>query len=357
MAVFVSIYFVPSAVRLVRDRPAVSGAGGLIYSLGNGIREVIQVASSVLKRSPSKPNADSAAPGLDDQDASDVQDYEEALETAETVDVVESVPSRVDMTQAKSSHPLNVDSFPSGMKNLATLLIEGKPLILFKLMVTVTLKSVNHENICCINTAVLIMLFEHKRYLIYFTALAFSFMLCLIRGNLPRLLSEVRELSKHYGVCTCKSSSSDQTRSRPSSHIVSADDSLAGATPPANESEGAPQGTQSTGKRGPSAHHASAREGCLFCKPYRRPSKVDFIATTSLGSDDDIGLISEDLNSTDDCNVCYNFRQLLWYWNEYYLRRGRDRLSLEFSSHISFHVWKNVVGKFCYALFHNPSFN
>jgi hypothetical protein len=44
--------------------------------------------------------------------------------------------------------------------------------------------------------------------------------------------------------------------------------------------------------------------------------------------------------------VLRNFRGLLWYWSEYYLRRGRDRLSIEFSSHIRFQYWKDLVGKF-----------
>ena len=43
--------------------------------------------------------------------------------------------------------------------------------------------------------------------------------------------------------------------------------------------------------------------------------------------------------------TCRNFRQLLWYWEEYYLRRGRDRLSIEFSSHIPFRHWMELVGK------------
>lgn len=43
--------------------------------------------------------------------------------------------------------------------------------------------------------------------------------------------------------------------------------------------------------------------------------------------------------------ICKNFRELLWYWREYYLRRGRDRLSIEFSSHIPFRFWNEVVGK------------
>ena len=46
-------------------------------------------------------------------------------------------------------------------------------------------------------------------------------------------------------------------------------------------------------------------------------------------------------------NVLNNFRQLLWFWREYYRNRGRDRLSLEFSSHIRFTEWKSVVSKLC----------
>ena len=43
--------------------------------------------------------------------------------------------------------------------------------------------------------------------------------------------------------------------------------------------------------------------------------------------------------------VMVNFRELLWYWREYYLRRGRDRLSIEFSSHIPFSQWNALVGE------------
>lgn len=43
--------------------------------------------------------------------------------------------------------------------------------------------------------------------------------------------------------------------------------------------------------------------------------------------------------------LCRNFRELLWYWQEYYLRRGRDRLSIEFSVHLPFRYWQSVVGK------------
>lgn len=60
-----------------------------------------------------------------------------------------------------------------------------------------------------------------------------------------------------------------------------------------------------------------------------------FYGSTSDGADDEMG----------DSPVLINFRELLWYWSEYYLRRGRDRLSLEFSTHVPFRHWRTVVGK------------
>lgn len=56
-----------------------------------------------------------------------------------------------------------------------------------------------------------------------------------------------------------------------------------------------------------------------------------------------------------------NFRELCWFWRQYYEHRGRDRLSLEFSSsHIRFSEWKHVVDLLCAdeprptALVHHP---
>jgi len=45
--------------------------------------------------------------------------------------------------------------------------------------------------------------------------------------------------------------------------------------------------------------------------------------------------------------VMTNFRELLFFWQEYYLRRGRDRLSIEFSSHIPFQHWGSLVDMLC----------
>ena len=38
-----------------------------------------------------------------------------------------------------------------------------------------------------------------------------------------------------------------------------------------------------------------------------------------------------------------NLHRLLWFWGEYYRHRGRDRLSLEASSHIAFAEWEATV--------------
>lgn len=70
------------------------------------------------------------------------------------------------------------------------------------------------------------------------------------------------------------------------------------------------------------------------------------------GSDSSEAVVEEQV-ATGSQLVMRNFRELLWYWKEYYLRRGRDRLSIEFSSHIPFHFWFELVGKFrlFYAVF------
>lgn len=58
-----------------------------------------------------------------------------------------------------------------------------------------------------------------------------------------------------------------------------------------------------------------------------------------------VSLMSDDLNGPGALLVMRNFRELLWYWREYYLRRGRDRLSIEFSSHVPFEQWQRLVGE------------
>lgn len=51
-----------------------------------------------------------------------------------------------------------------------------------------------------------------------------------------------------------------------------------------------------------------------------------------------------DLASSDESRArARRFRELIWFWNEYYSHRGRDRISIEFSSHLHFYEWQKVV--------------
>jgi hypothetical protein len=40
-----------------------------------------------------------------------------------------------------------------------------------------------------------------------------------------------------------------------------------------------------------------------------------------------------------------NFRELLEFWQTYYSRKGRDCVSLAFSSHLPFPVWQKAVNQ------------
>ena len=62
---------------------------------------------------------------------------------------------------------------------------------------------------------------------------------------------------------------------------------------------------------------------------------------------DELRLQETGNSSTRDIPLFGRYRKLLWFWQEYYMRRGRDRLSLEFSSHILFPTWQAVVALLC----------
>lgn len=48
-------------------------------------------------------------------------------------------------------------------------------------------------------------------------------------------------------------------------------------------------------------------------------------------------------NSGNQDDVIRRFREVLWFWIKYYTHRGRDWLSLEFSSHLRFQEWNDVI--------------
>ncbi|CAM9273885.1 unnamed protein product, partial [Ectocarpus fasciculatus] len=187
------------------------------------------------------------------------------------------------LSPSRSPH-INVWLLPPEIQKVSTFLLGAKTRILLRLMSIVTLRSINHENICCMNTAVLILMFDYRR------------------GILGETLAEVRHLAEN-------------------SETVA---------PPAPAKEG--------GVHSVNSYISQSRDGCMFCKPYYRcvEKRGDCVDTDS-SVDGNSGLSP----------VLLNFRLLLWYWTEYYFRRGRDRLSLEFSSHIPFSCWRQIVGVLC----------
>ncbi len=62
--------------------------------------------------------------------------------------------------QLRAAMPLMV---PDNLSRIVRFLTEEKINIIVRLMSTVSLSTINHENICCLNTVVLILLLEHKR--------------------------------------------------------------------------------------------------------------------------------------------------------------------------------------------------
>ena len=55
-------------------------------------------------------------------------------------------------------------SLPDGLFGLGVFLMRERETVLLRLMETVTVRTVNHENICCLNTALLMLVLAHRRF-------------------------------------------------------------------------------------------------------------------------------------------------------------------------------------------------
>ena len=131
---------------------------------------------------------------------------------------------------------------PDSLFRFSMFLSKEREIILLRLMCAVTIGTVNHENICCLNTALVMLILVESN------------------GELASVLAKIRKLADADGNGSDESENNARYRSK---------------------------------------------------------------------------------------KVMRNFRELLWYWQEYYLRRGRDRLSIEFSSHVQFRHWIKIVQILC----------
>ena len=142
-----------------------------------------------------------------------------------------------------------INAYPTYSSFLST----NRTRLLRDLLEVVNLKNINHENICCLNTAVVITIFAYRRQ------------------ELHILLRDLKQMNAEDTTFLQAMKNADTSRDQSSS-------------------------TRRTGGEIGNRH-----------------------------------------------DIMQNFREVLWFWIEYYTHRGRDRLSLEFSSRLRFHEWMEVV--------------
>jgi hypothetical protein len=170
---------------------------------------------------------------------------------------------------------------PNTVERLSWFLTVNRARLLRDLLGVVDLRNINHENICCLNTAIVVNLLANRRH------------------QLPQLLDELKALVRQE-----KLESEQREMHIAETNVLQAD----------------------TDGHSSSMMQSMDRLDLSHCR--RRRSGSEDASTSS-----------------DEIDVMTNFRQLLWFWNQYYSHRGRDRLSLEFSSRFRFEEWHDVVAK------------
>jgi len=175
---------------------------------------------------------------------------------------------------------------PNSIERLSWFLAANQTRLLRDLLGVVDLRNINHENICCLNTAVVIAIFASRRN-----------ELDSLLQDLGRLNVEERETKRRSRLAASNDDVIDRAFAQALKYM-DMDEKIAPA-------------------------------------PYARRASVTRRASlTYYGTNSEIG---------DKNDVLRNFREVLWFWIEYYKHRGRDRLSLEYSSHLRFQEWSDVV--------------
>jgi len=154
--------------------------------------------------------------------------------------------------------------------------------IIMRLMDVVNIRSVNHENVCCVHTALTMLIMSHRR------------------GQLASTLDAVRTLAD------------DRVKSACLAKLFSGED---------DDDDVGVGGGEGGGEGGGGGGEEDVGHG-FFCAP---------CSSHSSGGD----------------QIMQNFRCLVWFWREYYLRRGRDRLSIEFNTRIPFRYWLEITELLC----------
>ena len=182
------------------------------------------------------------------------------------------------------------------IERLTWFLITNQSRLLRDLLSVVDLGNINHENICCLNTAVVVAMFASRRL------------------QLGGVLQELKRLSEEDKVVS-KQRKRDLQKQFQDKHGAGG----------LLTSHGINDNTDGT----------NSNSGLVFLDPddlKARPFRPGMLRRLPS-------------NVSDNHDILTNFRELLWFWSEYYVHRGRDRLSLEFSSHVRFREWYHVVSQ------------
>jgi hypothetical protein len=190
---------------------------------------------------------------------------------------------------------------------LPRILIDEMEHIMLRLMTIITIKTVNHENICCLNSALLMLLLARRR------------------GHLGVLLTKIKELADSDRKFNLLAPANGLA-------IRGCDETVFGKN--TNDSYGQINSSDlEITSNSSNLDDTRASDLVLSNNIAKSPERKD-IQTISKASN---------VPLKDSEKVMINFRELLCFWKEYYLKRGRDRLSLEFSTHIPFKHWLYLV--------------
>jgi len=196
--------------------------------------------------------------------------------------------------EASANNLFDATFSPDTVERLSWFLAINEARLLRDLLRAVDLSNINHENICCLNTAIVVAIFAHRRQ------------------KLSKVIEELRRMN--------------------------------------DESQDNRIDDNDFGSR-PHPRHASADTLASSLAAINLKGddmvKGENPKISSMASKSQIGAAMSAPSLGDRSDVLRNFRELLWFWKEYYTHRGRDRLSLEFSSHLRFQEWSEVVERLC----------
>lgn len=204
---------------------------------------------------------------------------------------------------------------PAKLGRFGDFLCEKLAVLLRDLISVVDIADINHENICCLNSALALCMLARRR------------------GQLAQLLGAVRILNEQASVALCVRVEACSLDAE-----AAADDAMEWSDSDDEDVD---------------LEHMNviwAEDGALEASGARVGELEDRAAgcgapASKVARDETSGKRRHDARRRRRRKAfpLLNFRELLWFWQQYYHHRGRDRLTLEFSSHIRFEEWNATV--------------